>query len=1052
MSKHIVPDPEERAILLRAFAEPAKAAQKPTSSRRSARASLASSGWSLVFDCETSTDPGQALRFGFARVYFREELRREICFYRPGGLTKKELLLLNTHSTAARFEVMPCAEFIEKVFYEYAYHCRALVIGFNLPFDLSRLAIGHSAARPTRRDQSMYGGFSLKLSQAAWCPPVQVKHLSRYVSLIRFAGYQSPASRSQRKRGQQVPHKRGYFLEVRTLAAALFSKSFTLASLAEFLKVSAKLHTAEHGKELSTEYLDYARQDVGTTWECFLKLRARYDAMVLNTPINRIFSEASLGKAYFDKMGIKPWQSLQPNVPRSLLATIMSTFYGGRSEVKIRREMRQVVLCDFLSMYPTVCTLMGLWSFVIARGMRWRDGTVEVKRLLKSWTLADLQKKQNWTQLVGLVLVQPDADIFPVRAGYDSNDDGTIGHTDGTIGANYLSSKRGVWFTLADCLAAQILTGKSVKVVKAIVFRPLAPQAELREVSIAEGHQIDPYKHDLYKSLIELRQELKRSRDQARGSARDELDIQQNTVKIATNATSYGIFAEINVNDRPDKESSRIFGACDRPFLLSTNKEEQPGRYFHPLLATAITGAARLMLAITERLVTDAGLEWAFCDTDSMAIAKPRNLPAEEFNRHINKIVGWFRKLNPYNFEGDILKIEDVNYGLKDPKNPEPLFVWAVSAKRYVLFNNAKGIPVIRKASAHGLGHLYAPYGEDSVAREIPLPPDKLSKIGVHRWQYDLWWTVAKAAIDGKSDQDVKFDFHPALKQPATSRYAATTPKNLKWFQNYNSKRQYPDQVKPFGFVSALYARNFEGGAAIKPVAPFEKDPKRIARSAFDRITGMSVLSKQLKTYQEALAQYHLHPEDKFLNGNYLDHGTTERRHVLATEIQYIGKESNKWEEQFYFGFDPEEEIRYGARPVTRKSLARKVRKIVDTLGLRAAAKEFGICRGKLSKLLKNEFLDCEPEFMQRISGIVGRANSRLIQEQLRESELLKLAKREIREIGISAFASRIDIDPSNLTKAIQSVRNPSALIMHRLRCYFTNTEPGLAVTRLANH
>jgi hypothetical protein len=50
---------------------------------------------------------------------------------------------------------------------------------------------------------------------------------------------------------------------------------------------------------------------------------------------------------------------------------------------------------------------------------------------------------------------------------------------------------------------------------------------------------------------------------------------------------------------------------------------ENPGDFFHPLLGTLITGAARLMLAITERLLIDEGLDWVFCDTDSMAFAVP---------------------------------------------------------------------------------------------------------------------------------------------------------------------------------------------------------------------------------------------------------------------------------------------------------------------------------------------------------------------------------------------------------------------------------------------
>src|ERR1700686_3370080 len=32
-----------------------------------------------------------------------------------------------------------------------------------------------------------------------------------------------------------------------------------------------------------------------------------------------------------------------------------------------------------LSMYPTVCTLMGLWRFVIAGGMSWKDTTDETR-------------------------------------------------------------------------------------------------------------------------------------------------------------------------------------------------------------------------------------------------------------------------------------------------------------------------------------------------------------------------------------------------------------------------------------------------------------------------------------------------------------------------------------------------------------------------------------------------------------------------------------------------------------------------------------------------
>jgi hypothetical protein len=70
-----------------------------------------------------------------------------------------------------------------------------------------------------------------------------------------------------------------------------------------------------------------------------------------------------------------------------------------------------------------------------------------------------------------------------------------------------------------------------------------------------------------------------------------------------------------------------------------------------------------------------------------------------------------------------------------------------------------------------------------------------------------------------------------------------------------------------------------------------------------------------LKTYAQALAQYHLRPEAKFENGDYCDSGPTRRRHVQATQIKYIGKEANRWEEQFFLGMDEDAAIEYGADP-----------------------------------------------------------------------------------------------------------------------------------------
>ena len=198
------------------------------------------------------------------------------------------------------------------------------------------------------------------------------------------------------------------------------------------------------------------------------------------------------------------------------------------------------------------------------------------------------------------------------------------------------------------------------------------------------------------------------------------------------------------------------------------------------------------------------GLDWALCDTDSMAIAKPAAMSDAEFERRVEAIRGWFDDLNPYAHKTSLLKLEDVNFGLgngKLTKELQPLYCLAVSAKRYALFNIANdGGIVLRKASAHGLGHFLPPYTEATAPLSIPAPEMGLNEIGVERWQYDLWHQVVRAALDGLPDQ-VNLDYHPNFNLPAASRYGATTPSLLSWFGAHNSNLHYADQVRPNNFL-----------------------------------------------------------------------------------------------------------------------------------------------------------------------------------------------------------------------------------------------------------
>ncbi len=138
----------------------------------------------------------------------------------------------------------------------------------------------------------------------------------------------------------------------------------------------------------------------------------------------------------------------------------------------------------------------------------------------------------------------------------------------------------------------------------------------------------------------------------------------------------------------------------------------------------------------------------------------------------------------------------------------------------------------------------------------------------------------------------------------------------------------------------------------MKPIAPFSKDPKKAASAAFDRETGAPIELSVLKSYAAALAQYHLSPETKFQNGDYLDSGRTERRRVRVTGINHIGKEANNLEKQLFLGVEEGDQIEYGNSLAEASDV--RLGALCDQLGEREAAQKLGISRMSLRKARKH--------------------------------------------------------------------------------------------------
>ena len=170
---------------------------------------------------------------------------------------------------------------------------------------------------------------------------------------------------------------------------------------------------------VNDEYIEYNRRDVLATSELAVKLLEEYDKHDIELPETQAYSSASIGKAYLRKMGIRPILVRQPDFPKKYLGYAQSAFFGGRTSAHIRKFPVPVVYTDFLSMYPTVNSLMELWRFVTASEIKVVEHCqAEIETFLSGLTPHDLFRPDAWKNLTAFVRIIPDGDILPTRGKY----------------------------------------------------------------------------------------------------------------------------------------------------------------------------------------------------------------------------------------------------------------------------------------------------------------------------------------------------------------------------------------------------------------------------------------------------------------------------------------------------------------------------------------------------------------------------------------------------------------------------------------------------------
>jgi len=490
-------------------------------------------------------------------------------------------------------------------------------------------------------------------------------------------------------------------------------------------------------------------------------------------------------------------------------------------------------------------------------------------------------------------------------------------------------------------------------------------QAGMRSVRLRGDVVIDPYNDDIFLKIVEERK---------RNKANPELYY---WLKILANSI-YGFFVELNPEHKKKSAHVDVFSG-DAHFDDYLDVLERQGKWFAPYLASLITSAGRLLLAMLEVSVRNASGTYLFCDTDSLAIVAsesggPLSIPGAKQERiltwnQVEDIIAKFQRLSPYNRDvvKDLLNLTDDNYVAPDAKTKVQRQLWGlgVASKRYTLFeksfdqkDNLIDIKIVNP-KAHGIGFLYPPKDSPKDWNEdAPL------------WAYEMWDHIVRGALKLRR---TKPDW---IHYPQMMRFGITTWNVLHMLGDWESARPYNflflvmtksdcfDQILYSGRKpdkKPLLVTRFSSKQQEWPHLKCIDVHSRKRKEYRMRMDGEALGGEFVpKTFAQLLYEYVQHPEAKSLGPDgqpckSQTRGLLQRAHIVAGELVYVGKETDrKWEEGEDISVVAFRPVQYRMRKVIASETV-----ISETLriGIKKCARESGIDRNVIRKITRREYV-----------------------------------------------------------------------------------------------
>jgi hypothetical protein len=420
---------------------------------------------------------------------------------------------------------------------------------------------------------------------------------------------------------------------------------------------------------------------------------------------DEVYSQASYGEAILEQVGVelplRKWKTL----PTPLLGTGMGALFGGDSGVGDRHlPFLPVDYYDVTGEYPVCAHLIGAFELLRATQLEVvEEDPDELQAFLAGLTVERLLSEPALWRRLGRTFCQltPRGDLLPHRVRHG---------TGWLMKVAPLTHPEPLPFLLADLAGSVLTTGPLPEIVSAVSLRTIPRRRQrLNRLTLPSGRVFDPRHDDLFLCLAEERLRLEQRHDlPARERKR-----QANVLKLALNAACFGLLCQVNVRHLGKPIVVELVRLDGSGGTARVDVLEEPGRWYCPPLAAAVTAAGRLLLRLIRLLVEQAGGRVSYWDTDSVCVSGLTDKQMAEIQQRLERLSPYAPELRRSPGEPMLLALEPENRD--DGGARRQLYLDATASKSYVLYTvrssaggEPEGLQPV-KVSEHGLGHLRPP-------------------------------------------------------------------------------------------------------------------------------------------------------------------------------------------------------------------------------------------------------------------------------------------------------------------------------------------------------